>query len=75
MGNWLRKVDRRTRDFFGGPGIGFLAVLGAFFFVVPGIGKMAGLDAFGIAVVLAGIAICIIAAGRVHRRLSGSSKG
>ncbi|MGV8875789.1 MAG: hypothetical protein ACOH2Q_24930 [Rhodococcus sp. (in: high G+C Gram-positive bacteria)] len=69
MGNRLRRTDQSTRDYLGGPGIGLFALLLAFFFVVPGIGKMAGLDAYGIAIVFAALAVCIIATGRLRRRL------
>lgn len=71
MSNRAHEANERTRTFFGGPGIGTLAMFGAFFFVVPGIGKVAGLDELSIALLLAGLAVCIVAVGRVRKRLTG----
>lgn len=71
MSNRAHEANERTRTFFGGPGIGTLAMFGAFFFVVPGIGKVAGLDEVSIALLLAGLAVCIVAVSRVRKRLTG----
>ena len=74
MSNRAHEANERTRRYFGGPGIGTLAMFGAFFFVVPGIGKVAGLDVFSIALLLAGLAVCIVAVSRVRKRLIGKRR-
>ena len=69
MSRGLRALDERTRDFFGGPGLGFLTLVVAIAFVIPGIGAMAGLDGFGVAFVLVAVAVCLVGVSRVLRRL------
>lgn len=66
----LRSLDRRAREYFGGPGIGTMIVLGLALAAVQIAGRAAGLDVLGVALVMAAVGVVIVVVGRMRRRTS-----
>lgn len=66
----LRSLDKRTRVFFGGPGLGMLLLVALIAFVLPVVGRGLDLRVEVIAALLVLAAAVIYATGRVRRRLA-----
>ncbi len=68
MPGTLREADRRTRSFFGGPGIGFFALFAVVVLVGTGTVQIIGIPPHVVALAFAAVALGIIGVGRVRRR-------
>ncbi|OZC79870.1 hypothetical protein CH282_19655 [Rhodococcus sp. 06-418-1B] len=73
MNDALLRADRRTKDFFGGPGLGVIALVVVVAVAVPVVVSSAGWSTFGAAAVVYAVAIVAATLALAIRRGAGRS--